>query len=346
MNPPYGRVRLDSEDRARFADVLYGHANLYALFLAVAIDHVSPDGAVGALIPTSFTAGRYFSNLRDTVGRAAPLRELSFVADRSGVFAGVLQETCLAVFSRRRPRRTKVTNVNGRVDSVAQVKSPRGDSPWLLPRRSDDAALAAAAAALPLSLGATGWRISTGPLVWNRRRGDIHARATNKRLPIIWAADLDGPRLRRNPRRDPLRYIEPTSEEDVATLSLAEPAILVQRTTAPEQRRRLVCSELTEEGLDEWGGVVVVENHVNVLRSPAAGEPLVSRETLLSILRSDCMDRVIRCLSGSVAVSAYELENLPLPDEPTLASWAELGEDGLEKAIASAFRLESTGCGN
>ncbi|MGH8574861.1 MAG: restriction endonuclease, partial [Gammaproteobacteria bacterium] len=32
MNPPYGRVRLTPEDRARFAPTLYGHANLYGLF--------------------------------------------------------------------------------------------------------------------------------------------------------------------------------------------------------------------------------------------------------------------------------------------------------------------------
>jgi adenine-specific DNA-methyltransferase len=138
-----------------------------------------------------------------------------------------------------------------------------------------------------------------------------------------------------------LRYIEPTGADDVATLSLAEPAILVQRTTAPEQRRRLICVELTEKDLDDWGGAVVVENHVNVLRAPVVGAPLLSRETLLSVLRSECMDRVIRCLSGSVAVSAYELENLPLPDEYTLASWATLDKDGLEQAIAFAFRPES-----
>jgi adenine-specific DNA-methyltransferase len=346
MNPPYGRVRLDADDRARFAEVLYGHANLYALFLAAAIDDVGPEGAVGALIPTSFTAGRYFTNLRATVARTAPLRELSFVAERSGVFSGVLQETCLAVFSRRRPRRTIVSNVNGTVDPVARVKSPRGDSPWLIPRRADDAALAAAAAALPLSLGAAGWRVSTGPLVWNRRRDDIHSRAAKNRLPIIWAADLDSPRLRPDARRDLLRYIQPSDVADAATLSLAEPAILVQRTTSPEQRRRIVCVELAEEDLEEWGGTVVVENHVNVLRPSGTNAPLISRATLLALLRGACMDRVIRCLSGSVAVSAYELEHLPLPDESTLASWDRLTAGDLEQAVSSVFRPELLACAN
>src|SRR5262249_27001490 len=34
MNPPYGRVRLDDVERDRWGQYLYGHANLYSLFLA------------------------------------------------------------------------------------------------------------------------------------------------------------------------------------------------------------------------------------------------------------------------------------------------------------------------
>jgi adenine-specific DNA-methyltransferase len=34
MNPPYGRVRLAPAERERYAHVLYGHANLYGLFMA------------------------------------------------------------------------------------------------------------------------------------------------------------------------------------------------------------------------------------------------------------------------------------------------------------------------
>lgn len=58
MNPPYGRVRLSDADRQRFAASLYGHANLYGLFLAAALETLEDKGGVlSALVPTSFTAG-------------------------------------------------------------------------------------------------------------------------------------------------------------------------------------------------------------------------------------------------------------------------------------------------
>jgi adenine-specific DNA-methyltransferase len=46
---------------------------------------------------------------------------------------------------------------------------------------------------------------------------------------------------------------------------------------------------------------------------PIASSPIVSPRTLAAFLNSTAADSVFRCLSGSVAVSAYELEALPLP---------------------------------
>ncbi len=106
-------------------------------------------------------------------------------------------------------------------------------------------------------------------------------------------------------------------------MRLSQPAVLVQRTTAPEQQRRLVVSVLDRETLEAtWGGSVVVENHVNVLRCAAGDSPLTPR-VLAALLSSDPVDRLYRCLTGSVAVSAYELEALPLPGAEVLLHWRE-----------------------
>jgi adenine-specific DNA-methyltransferase len=254
MNPPYGRVRLSTAERERFATTVYGHANLYGLFIAAALEHLDGYGVLAAVIPTSFTAGRYFQNLRAVISDSAPLEEIAFVTERDGVFAGVLQETCLAVFSRQRQQHTVITSLNGSRAGVATVTPPGSAEPWLLPRRPRDVSVAAAAIAMPLTLTTAGWRASTGPLVWNRRRHDLYPRPGRNRIPIVWAADLDGGVLHRDQTRDQLRYLELTQPSDHAVMLLTQPAVLVQRTTAPEQSRRLVVTDLTPELLDEWGG--------------------------------------------------------------------------------------------
>ena len=336
LNPPYGRQKLTTERRAQFAETLYGHANLYGLFMASTIGKTAPDGAVGALVPTSFSAGLYFTRLRAELGKRSPLRSLMFVHERDGVFGGVLQETCLAVFTPRISRRTTITRVNGHVADVAKVPTPRSGEPWLLPRESRDAPTAAAASALPLKLGDLGWRASTGPLVWNRRREDLYPRKARNRARIIWAADIEDGAVRRAPARDSMRYLALTVPSDANVMRLSEPAVLVQRTTAPEQTRRLVVAELTDADLLANEGAVVVENHVNVLR-PTQHDPLLSPATLARVLASPTFDRLMRCISGSVAVSAYELEALPFPSAEVIREWDELGE-GLDQAIEAAYR--------
>ncbi|MSW49349.1 MAG: hypothetical protein F2817_00485 [Actinobacteria bacterium] len=342
MNPPYGRVKLSPNERERFANVLYGHANLYTLFMAAGIDDLDQHGVLSALVPTSFTAGRYFATLRHELSQTAPLRDVAFVAQRDGVFAGVLQETCLAVFTKKKPRKTAIAEINGRVSTVARVRSPRGPLPWLLPRRSDDAHIAAAAAAMPMTLLAAGWRASTGPLVWNRRRADLSATRRKGSVPIVWAADLDGGTLHRDPSRDATRFMTFRDPADRGTFVLEEPAILVQRTTAPEQSRRIVSAKLSAEDLERWGGAVVIENHVNVLRPVADAEQLLSFDALATLLSTQTVDQVMRCLAGSVALSAYELGALPLPSPATITAWSTLNGDDLRAAVLDAYRPETT----
>ncbi len=336
MNPPYGRVRLGEEERARFAESLYGHANLYGLFMASALESLDDEGVMTALVPTSFLAGRYFENLRAVFAKRAPLREIMFVADRSESFSGVLQETCLATFSRRKARRVAIANINGNVNQVAKVASPRVAAPWLLPRRADDAPMAAAAIGMRLTLADAGWRVSTGPLVWNRRKSDLSARASSSRVRVLWAADIDGGVVHRDRARDTVRFLT-LRGTDSRTLVLDQPAVLVQRTTAPEQTRRLVAAYLAAEKLQEWGGRIVIENHVNVIR-PLTVSPALSGEVLTRLFATDTIDRVLRCLSGSVAVSAYELDALPLPRAEILQQWATLAGDDFDEAVAAAYR--------
>lgn len=67
----------------------------------------------------------------------------------------------MAVFQRRRHRKTTVARVNGHIESVASIAPPHGAGPWLIPRDPADATIAAAAAQLPLSLSAAGYHAST-----------------------------------------------------------------------------------------------------------------------------------------------------------------------------------------
>ena len=117
------------------------------------------------------------------------------------------------------------------------------------------------------------------------------------------------------------------------------PCILVQRTTAKEQPRRLIAAELPASFLAHHGAVVI-ENHLNMLR-PTADTPPVDAAVLTAFLNSAAADRTFRCVSGSVAVSAYELEALPLPAPESLDELRRLvpGQASRQRIEAACARL-------
>lgn len=338
-NPPYGKIRLPESDRKRFARGLYGHANLYGLFTDVALRHAKPGAVVAYVTPTSFLAGQYFKNLRVLLAREAPPVSIDFVDARKGVFDGVLQETLLATYRVGGSAEPVHLHSIG-AGSFATLKVTRagrtplpGDpaEPWLLPRSPEDTALIRRLVAMPHRLADWGYEVSTGPLVWNRHKGQLVGQSGPNRYPLIWAEAIspDGQFVYRARKKNHAPFFEFQPGDE--WLLTDRPCVLLQRTTAKEQSRRLIAACLPQAFLDEVGGMVVIENHVNMVRSRLRTVPAVPAPTLAAFLNSSAVDRAFRCVSGSVAVSAFELESLPLPAPADLRELTRLVDAGAAK---------------
>lgn len=328
-NPPYGRLTLSPELRAVYKRSLFGHANLYGVFLDLAVRKARAGGVVAYVTPTSFLCGEYYKSLRALLAAEAPPVALDFVAERSGVFDDVLQETLLAVF-RRGPSGGKAqvhfVEVDGSAVEVARAGDvplpPQPDQPWIMPRARAAARTAARLRALPTRLADWGYGVSTGPLVWNRFKDRLRERPERGAVPLVWAeaVSADGVFSFRAARRNHAPYFVVRADEDF--LLVRKPCVLLQRTTAKEQVRRLIAAELPESFLAEHDAVTI-ENHLNMI-IPIVAEPPVDTRTLAAFLNSSAADRAFRCISGTVAVSAYELESMPLPSADTLTDLTRL----------------------
>lgn len=332
-NPPYGRVTLTPDQRQRFARGLYGHANLYGVFTDIAVRWTKKGGTIAYLTPTSFLSGHYYSALRELIAKEAPPAAIDFVHARRGVFEDVLQETLLAAYRRgAKPGRVQVHYVQVASEREARVirngtiglPSP-ASQPWLAPREPRHSALIAAAETMPARLADWGYSVSTGPLVWNRFKGQMRDRPARGAHPLIWAEAVtaDGRFVFRAEKRNHAPYFK--MERGDAWLLVEEACVLVQRTTAKEQARRLIAAELPADFIVQHGGVVV-ENHLNMVRPTA--RPAVSPATVAAVLNSQVVDQLFRCINGSVAVSAFEMEALPLPSSAAMRSVEALVSTG------------------
>lgn len=318
-NPPYGRVTLSPSLRDRYKRSLFGHANLYGVFTDLALRFTRSGGVIAYVTPTSFLAGEYYKALRRLLAQDAPPASIDFIVERKGVFADVLQETLLAAY--RRGGKADVGQVHfisptpqGEIQATAAGSfslpaSP--DEPWLIPRTVGQSTLVRKAESMPHRLADYGYKVSTGPLVWNRHKPSLRDRPGKGRFPLIWAESVrsDGTFEFRAEKRNHKPYFEPRAKEHWVLTDF--PCVLLQRTTAKEQSRRLIAAELPASFIEQRGQVVV-ENHLNMIR-PVGDAPDVSPVAIAALLNTQVVDQLFRCINGSVAVSAYELEALPLP---------------------------------
>lgn len=337
-NPPYGRVTLEPELREKYRRSLYGHANLYGLFTDAAVKLCEPGGIIAFVTPASFLAGEYFKALRLLLIDEAPPVNIDFVVSRKGVFDDALQETLLATY--RRGGSGEAATVHflapkdaGSMDAQAAgsfILPTPGGGPWIIPRKLEHADLVRALRGFRHTLKDYGYKVSTGPLVWNRHKDQLRARPSRGAYPLIWAESItaDGQFVFRSTRRNHQPYFLPRRGDD--WLISRRSCVLVQRTTAKEQNRRIVAAQMPQDFIDEYGAAVV-ENHLNMIL-PRNGQPSVRPSVLAAILNTAVIDDAFRCISGSVAVSAYELESLPLPPPEALALVEEAIARGADRA--------------
>lgn len=318
-NPPYGRTTLSPRLREIYKRSLYGHANIYGLFMDLGVRWTRPGGVVAYITPTGFLGGQYFKELRSLMSREAPPVGVDLVRSRKNVFSGVLQETLLATYRRAGTPGPAAVHILS-LDSDGKVEaSPAGSfslprlptDPWLVPRDIEQMSLIESVREMPHRLADYGYGVSTGPLVWNRHKPQLSDVLSRNSYPILWAECVTG-NGRFEHRSEKLTHKPFLRLKSGQEWLLTEmPCILLQRTTAKEQSRRLIAAVLPPKLIREYGAVVV-ENHLNIIK-PIRKSPFVSLRVLAELLNCEIVDSVFRCINGSVAVSATELESLPLP---------------------------------
>ncbi|PBQ32732.1 SAM-dependent methyltransferase [Sphingobacteriaceae bacterium] len=331
-NPPYGKIKLNPILRKNFSRSLYGHANLYGIFMDIALSKTRVDGLIAFVTPTSYLAGEYFKVLRELYSNNTIPINFDFVKSRKGIFEDVLQETVLSLFQRRKPKSESFYSVN-EVESFVNDKNEYQTSntllgrfkniginsnPWILPRRESQKTIVSSISNNSQRLADWGYEINTGQLVWNRHKKQLRNSSGKNCYSLVWAESImpNGSFLLKATKTNHTPFIEVHNKDQY--LITRTQCLLVQRTTSKEQDKRLIAA-LLPNALARNG--VVVENHINIIKPV---NPKVSLQVLSFFLNSRIVDEIFRCLSGSVAVSAYELESIPLPKYSELATLNKL----------------------
>jgi adenine-specific DNA-methyltransferase len=324
MNPPYRKLARTSRERRLVEAAAVEVSNLYAAFLALAVNVLTPGGQMVAITPRSFANGPYFRNFRTFFLQRMDLDRIHVYESRTAAFADsdVLQENVIFSATRRdglQQDSVMISVSKGHQDipklrtiPYSDVVHP-GDAEAFIHVSIDDndAELAAILAALPAKLNDLGIQVSTGKVVDFRAKGHLRADPEPGAVPLIYPLHMKyGRVVWPVPRAKKCNAL--MLNEETAKLTLPNGHyVVVKRMSSKEERRRVVAALFDPHEIE--CDAIGFENHVNVFNRNGAGLPADLAAGLLLWLNSSILDRLIRRFSGHTQINVTDLKNLRYP---------------------------------
>jgi len=336
LNPPYHKIRSDSDARLLLRSVGIETSTLYTAFVALAVELLVPGGELIAIIPRSFCNGPYFRPFREALLRDMRLRRLHIFESRETAFSddAVLQENVIIHAVKcpadDPPRSVWISSSVGPGDDLLatrQVPYDRVIRPsdpdcfiHIVPNELGQA-IADTMLALTARLTDLDLTVSTGRVVDFRARAFLRTSPDPGTVPLIHPTHLlQGEILWPKQSRKPNAILL-----DEATRDLLVPAgiyVLVKRFTAKEERRRVVAAVYDSAAVAP--GPVAFENHLNYYHDGGCGLSLDLARGLAAFLNSTLVDSYFRQFNGHTQVNATDLRSLPYPPRDTLERLGQL----------------------
>jgi len=324
INPPYFKIRKDSQHAKAMPHVVHGQPNIYALFMAAAADLLQEKGKLVAITPRSYFNGPYFRKFRDYfLGHVSPNWIHQFES-RSETFKkdSVLQESVIVAFNRG--VKTPTVRLTGTLSSASNgkevervvpashvLKDYDGDTVIRLTADAEEDDLLTHLDSLPQTFGSLGLRVSTGPVVSFRATQHlVSERNGHETAPLLWLHNVRPFRTVRNGTNSKPSHIA-VSDSSRSILLRTRRYVLLKRFTAKEENRRLVAGVFTpDDSYSDWVGL---ENHLNYVYFPDRELSESQSLGIAAVFNSTLYDKYFRAVSGNTQVNAQEIRSMPLP---------------------------------
>lgn len=328
-NPPFVSVKKEHIVHSqRYKDILYGHPNLYQLFLWWAVKATVPNGKVAFVLPQSVLIGIYSKELRAKLSELTIPTSMTRMIDRYGIVADADQQmmvVCLQV----RPHKVhskyvevRVTRNGNDIHTTAPklisrhriIQNVASSTIWVVSDKTYDYTIVERleAQSSMLSDMSDQIRIGNGSFVWNQHKDLLSAHRVECSIPLISSASINPylatfPYTGTHSTRERL-YVRMSPE--VQKKRHSKEVLLVQRTTPRKTGRRIVAGLLPGEFYVQ-NPTYFIENHVNYVHVLDTND----RNTLFALnvwLNSDIVNFAFQLRNGTAHISLFELKALPV----------------------------------
>ena len=321
-NPPYKKLSITSEESTAMKSIVKGQPNIYALFMAMSLHLLLPEGEMIFITPKSFCSGAYFDLFRKYFFENCDITNIHLFTNRSNTFLSekVLQETIIfkAIKSKDMNRVVKITSSTDSnfeiIDSISVAHSDlyrihNLKSNFYLLKNQGEYNILKLINSFTSTFESLGYKFKTGPIV-DFRMDTYISGSTKLDNPLIWPCHISPSGFVRFPNdQQKDQYIKSIK----SFLLPNKETIIIKRFTSMDEKRRLSPNLFFPlSGYNQIG----IENHLNYLSTNSKTE--IGIEELYGIyciLNTTIYDQYYRILNGNTQVNVYELNNIPIPDK-------------------------------
>lgn len=347
LNPPYKKMRSNSEHRSALRRVGIETVNLYSAFVALSVALLDDGGQLVAIVPRSFCNGPYYRSFREFILQRAAIRRLHLFASRDRAFRddGVLQETIIVHLERGKPQGsvTVSTSTDERFSDLAiheypcdRIVSAKDTERLIHVPTSPEISAIDLCPSIRCSLAEMGVKVSTGPVVDFRMKEYLRHMPEPDTVPLLYPIHFVGGGVSW-PRADTKKpnAIQRHSNTEKWLLPNGFYCV-VRRFSSKEEKRRIVASVVDP---DVFEGVTALgfENHLNVFHDNKRGLPKLLAYGLAAFLNATAVDEQFRRFNGHTQVNATDLRLMKYPERQVLML---LGEWAIAQARFTQTELD------
>jgi adenine-specific DNA-methyltransferase len=327
MNPPYKKIKSNSEYRKILHDIDIETVNTYSAFMAIAIKLLSKNGILTAIVPRSFCNGLYFFKFRKLIYDNTSIQHIHIFESRMNNFKeeNILQENIIITLRKTKIKSEKVTITYSKekiLNSFLEKEVPidlvvdSNDKQYFISiphfhQYSDD---------IPLmySNQELGFDISTGPIV-DFRMAEKLVYDTDG-IPLLYPIHIRNqkitwPIISKKPNA--IRFNEKERDKYCYKKGFY---IVLKRFSSKEEKHRIQATLIAPDDLPS--DYFTVENHLNIIHNHRDGLNKDLAFGLVAYLNSDYCDAIFRKFSGHTQVNATDLRNMKYPSLDILTGWS------------------------
>ena len=346
LNPPYKKISSNSEHRRLLRQAGIETVNLYAAFVALAIELLESGGQLAAIIPRSFCNGLYYRQFRDFLLSKTAIRQIHLFDARNKAFGDdkVLQENIIIFLERGGLQNDVVisSSTDGSFDDYSEqtysfnevVDDGDKDNFIRIPTSYETDAIELSEF-FSRELSELFIEVSTGPVVDFRVKEHIRQMPEEGTVPLFYPGHFTGNAIE-YPKKN---WKKPNAIEfNFMTEKWLYPKgfyTVVRRFSSKEQKRRIYASVVNPNRFPDTLAFGF-ENHLNVFHSKKRAINEFVAYGLSCFLNSTTVDRYFRSFSGHTQVNAADLRKLKYPDFDSLVllgRWAKENENHTQEMI-------------